>query len=78
MFYGVVRSAQSATFSRTISFILTRVGKRFLSFMDRSKELIKPVNMVLKAKKTLSNSRQEVEKHKNVRKNELGKLKKNG
>ena len=60
--------AHSATFSRTISFILTRVEERFLSLMDRSKELIKPVNMVLKAKKTLSNARQEVEKHKIVRK----------
>ena len=46
--------------------------------MDRLKELVKPVNMVLKAKKTVSNSRQEVEKHKNVRKNELGNFLKNG
>ena len=36
--------------------------------MDRSKELIKLVNMVLKAKKTLSNSRRGVEKHKILRK----------
>ena len=59
---------RNATFSRTDSFILMRVGKRFLSFMDRSKELIKPVIMVLKAKKTLSNSRRGVQKHKFMRK----------
>ena len=61
-------SRRNATFSRTDSFILKRVGKRFLSFMDCSKELIKPVNMVLKAKKTLSNSRRGVENHKIMRK----------
>jgi len=40
--------------------------------MDRSKELIKPVNMVLKAKKTLSNSRQGDEKHEISRKMSWG------
>ena len=44
--------------------------------MDRLKELIKPVNVVFKAKKALSNSHLEVEKLKIVRKNELGHKKK--
>ena len=50
---------RNATFSRTDSFILKRVGKRFLSFQNHDNRLDELFRTVHKAKKTLSNSLQD-------------------